>query len=209
MNAFRVVAGCFLMLLSGCASWNGAHTHADPPASWASITIKGQASRLLGIPVQVGQPLPSTVLVDAITMKKVDLAQMKGKVLLLSIVPSLDTKVCEAQTHYLGEQGEKLPADIIRVTVSRDTPFAQKLFAEEAKLKALTYLSDYRESSFGRATGLLVEENMLLARTIIIVDKDGIVRYLQIVPELSNLPNMDEAFKYADDIAKRKNKETP
>jgi len=133
-------------------------------------------------------------------MKKVDPAQMKGHVLLLSIVPSLDTKVCEVQTHYLGEQGAKLPADIVRMTISRDTPFAQKRFAEEAKLTTMTYLSDYRDGSFGRATGLLVEDNMLLARTVILVDKQGIGRYLQVVPELSHLPDMETALRKAEDV---------
>jgi thiol peroxidase len=130
-------------------------------------------------------------------MKRVDPGDLKGSILLLSIVPSIDTKVCEAQTHYLGEQGADLPSGILRVTISRDTPFAQKRFAGEAGLNNITYLSDYRDASFGRATGLLQEDSMLLARAVIIADRKGIVRYIQIVPELAHLPDMETAFAFA------------
>jgi thiol peroxidase len=133
-------------------------------------------------------------------MINVDLSQLKGKVLILSLVPSIDTKVCEVQTHHLGELASRLPADITRITISRDTPFAQKRFAEEAKLTGITYLSDYREGSFGRSTGLLQEESMLLARTVIVVDKEGIVRYIQVVPELSHLPDMETVFNKANGL---------
>jgi thiol peroxidase len=166
-----------------------------------SVTLKGEAHRLLGTPLTVGSPIPATALVDAFAMKKADLAQMKGKVLFLSIVPSLDTKVCEAQTHYLGEQGARLPQDVARIVISRDTPFAQKRFAEEAGLIHLTYLSDYKEGEFGRSVGLLIDDNRLLARSVVLVDRDGIVRYMQVVPELSHLPDMEAAFVKAVALA--------
>jgi thiol peroxidase len=126
---------------------------------------------------------------------------MKGRVLFLSVVPSLDTRVCEAQTHYLGEQGARLSPDIAKITISRDTPFAQKRFAEEAKLTNITYLSDYRDGSFGRSTGLLQEESMLLARSVILVDREGIVRYIQVVPELTHMPDMEAAFARAEALS--------
>jgi thiol peroxidase len=133
-------------------------------------------------------------------MKKVDLSRLKGNVLIISMVPSVDTKVCEAQTHFLGEQGARLPAGVTRITVSRDTPFAQKRFAEEAGLHTITFLSDYRDGSFGRATGLLVDDLMLLARAVIVVDRDGVVRYIQVVPELSHLPDLEAAFAKAQSL---------
>jgi thiol peroxidase len=144
--------------------------------------------------------LPTTILTDAYTLKKVDLSQFKGKVLLISLVPSIDTKVCEAQTHYLGERGVNLPDDVVRVTISRDTPFAQKRFSEEAKLHNITFLSDYRDGSFGKATGLLIDDSMLLARSVIVVDRIGVVRYIQVVPELSHLPDMGAAFSKANEL---------
>ncbi len=162
-----------------------------------TVSLHGNKLQLTGTPLRVGDPLPATVLIDAFTMSKVDLSQLKGRVLILSIVPSLDTKVCEVQTHKLGELKSRLPADIARITISRDTPFAQKRFAEEAKLTGITYLSDYRDGSFGRSTGLLQEESMLLARAVIVVDKKGIVRYIQVVPELSHLPDMEAVLHRA------------
>jgi thiol peroxidase len=196
------IAAFTLIILSGCASTGGVTIPIDTASSLpgATVTLRGKAQQLIGTPLHVGSPLPATNLINAFTMKRVDLAEMKGSVLVLSVVPSIDTKVCEAQTHYLGEQGSRLPSGIIRIVISRDTPFAQKRFAEEAKLGELTFLSDYRDGSFGRATGLLVEDSMLLARSVILVDREGIVRYVQVVPELSHLPDMETAFTKAESL---------
>ena len=197
-----IVLVYFSILLSGCASPPGTKVPVDFMSSTpgGTVTMRGEPLQLTGTPLQVGDPLPESVLIDAFTMKTVDLSRLKGKVLIVSMVPSLDTKVCEAQTHYLGEQGARLPAEIARITVSRDTPFAQKRFAEEAKLTGITYLSDYREGSFGRSTGLLQKQSMLLARAVLVVDKNGIVRYVQVVPELSHLPDMETAFNRAEGL---------
>jgi thiol peroxidase len=135
-------------------------------------------------------------------MQEVDLSKEKGSILFLSIVPSLDTPVCEEQTHYLGEKGDMLPGSVKRITISRDTPFAQKRFAKEAKLSNIQYLSDYKQGDFGKSTGLLTEGLMLLARSVILVDKEGIVRYIQVVPEMTHLPDMERAFARAIELAK-------
>jgi thiol peroxidase len=192
------------LLLPGCATTGGAKIPIDTASSspGTTITARGETHRLIGTPLQVGAPLPATVLIDAFTMKKTDLSRMKGNILFLSLVPSLDTRVCESQTHYLGEEGARLPPGIVRITISRDTPFAQKRFAGESKLTAITYLSDYRDGSFGRSIGLLVDDSMLLARSVILVDRDGIVRYIQVVPELSHLPDMEAAFARAEALLK-------
>lgn len=192
------------LLLPGCATTGGARIPIDTASSspGTTVTARGETHRLIGTPLQVGAPLPATVLIDAFTMKKTDLSLMKGNILFLSLVPSLDTRVCEAQTHYLGEDGARLPPGIVRITISRDTPFAQKRFAGESKLTAIIYLSDYRDGSFGRSLGLLVDDSMLLARSVILVDRDGIVRYLQVVPELSHLPDMEAAFARAEALLK-------
>jgi len=194
------------LCLTGCATTGGAKITVDTTSSAPGglVTQKGESRQLVGTPITLDAPLPATVLIDAFSMGKVDLSRMKGKVLLLSLVPSLDTKVCEAQTHSLGEQKDLLPADVVRITISRDTPFAQKRFAEEAKLTNLTYLSDYRDGSFGRATGLLQEESMLLARAVILVDREGLVRYIQVVPELSHLPDLETAFVKAQALVAEK-----
>ena len=162
--------------------------------------MQGKSQQLTGSPLEVGSHLPAAVLTEAGSMNKIDLSQQRGTILLISLVPSIDTKVCETQTHFLGEQGARLPAGIERITISRDTPFAQKRFAGEAKLEKITFLSDYRDGSFGRATGLLLADSMLLARSVIVVDRDGIVRYIQVVPEMSHLPDMEAAFSKAESL---------
>jgi len=166
------------------------------------VNFRGKPTKLLGSPISEGKPLPPIEVVDAMTMENVDLSKERGSVLLLSIVPSMDTPVCEEQTHILGERGNRLPKDIKRIVISRDTPFAQKRFAKEAKLQNLQYLSDYKQGDFARSTGLLAEGLMLFARSVIVVDKKGVVRYIQVVPEMSHLPDMDKAFEKAIDLAK-------
>lgn len=197
-----VVLYSVMFLMLGCA------THQPKiPMDWGSsqpgtqVTFKGNPVKLLGLPVTIGKTLPSVDLVDAMTMKGVDLSKEKGSVLLLSVVPSVDTPVCEEQTHSLGEKGDRLPGSVRRIVISRDTPFAQKRFAKEAKLTNLQYLSDYKQGDFGRSTGLLAEGLMLLARSVILVDKDGMVRYIQVVPEMTHLPDMEKAFEKAMELA--------
>jgi thiol peroxidase len=168
----------------------------------SSVARKGTSFKLLGTPIAVGHTLPSVKLRDADTMAKVDLSTVKGSVLFLSIVPSLDTPVCDAQTHYLGEEGDKLSPEIKRITISRDTPFAQKRFAKEAKLTDLQYLSDHGDGAFGKSTGLLIDDLMLLSRSVILVDRKGTVRYIQVVPDITHLPNMEKAFQKAEELVK-------
>jgi thiol peroxidase len=198
-------AALLLLLVLACAT-----TKPDIPFDkgtvqpGSQVEFKGKPLKLVGEPIAVGKPLPSVGLMDTLTMKEVDLSKERGSVLFLSIVPSLDTPVCEAQTHYLGEEGSKLPSKVRRIVISRDTPFAQKRFSSEARLEKLRYLSDYKQGDFGRATGLLTEGLMLLARSVVIVDKKGIVQYIQVVPEMTHLPDMDKAFEKAMVLAKEK-----
>lgn len=160
--------------------------------------------KLLGTPLKIGDPLPEVTLYN-INLQPVDLSRMRGEVLLISVVPSLDTRVCERQTHILAEQAGDLPASVKRITISRDLPFAQKRFSEEAPaLQSLLYLSDYAEARFGRATGLLIDKIHLLARAVIVVDRQGIVRYMQVVPSITHLPDLKKGMEVAAQLAKEK-----
>ena len=193
----------FVFLAFGCAT-----TQPKIPVDMASaqpgdeVMFQGKPVKLLGPPISIGKPLPSVDLIDAMTMSNVDLSKERGFVLLLSIVPSLDTPVCDAQTHYLGEKGNDLSPSVKKIVISRDTPFAQKRFAKEAKLTNLQYLSDYKQGDFARDTGLLTEGMMLFARSVIVVDRTGIVRYIQVVPEMTHLPDMDKVFEKTTELAK-------
>jgi thiol peroxidase len=165
-----------------------------------TVTFKGSPLKLDGTAIKVGDQLRDAKLAGG-DLKLVSLTDGKGKVRIVSIVPSLDTKVCEQQTHYLSEKNANLDRDIQLVTVSVDTPFAQKRFAEEARIFNVTFLSDYRGGDFGRAHGLLVPDIHVLARTVMVVDKDNVVRYIQVVPELASMPDMDAAFNAARKVA--------
>ncbi len=204
-NAQILLAGFFMILILACSG-------AQPKMPMESlsalpggqVTFAEKPLHLIGSPIAMGRPLAPVKLTDAMTMEDVDPSALGGSILFLSIVPSLDTPVCEAQTHYLGEKGTRMPPSIKRITISRDTPFAQKRFATEAKLTKIQYLSDYKEGAFGRSTGLLIDGLMLDARAVILVDPQGVVRYIQVVPELTHLPDMEKAFDVAIELSKKK-----
>ena len=199
---FLFIAFFLAMSIPGCTVKNASMTVNKDSIEPGGIVQRGSVQlQLIGKPLKVGQKLPDVTLTDALVMNEVSLSDLAGKVVMYSIVPSIDTKVCEEQTHYLGEEGDRLSENIMRVTISRDTPFAQKRFAEEAKLTDVQFLSDHRDAVFGKATGLLIDKNRLLARSVLVVDKEGIVRYMQVVPQLGELPDMEKAFEAAEGLA--------
>ncbi|MGH7736312.1 MAG: thiol peroxidase [Candidatus Tyrphobacter sp.] len=165
-----------------------------------AITFKGEAKTLVGSELRVGDALPEFTLVGG------DLSPVTPKTLaqrgagLLIVVPSLDTGVCslEAKT-FDGRLGE-LPAGVTAYVVSRDLPFAQGRWGKEHGAK-LTMLSDYLNHSFGRATGLEIKELGLLARALVVFGGDGRVTYVQLVREVTQEPNYDEAIAAARDAA--------
>jgi thiol peroxidase len=163
-----------------------------------TVLFKGSPLALSGTGIKVGDPLREVKLTQTdLSLINITDTKGKGKVRIISVVPSLDTKVCEQQTHYLSEKNKGLDKMIELVTVSIDTPFAQKRFAEEAKINNVTFLSDYRGADFGKTYGLLLKDPHILARTVMVIDAHNTVRYLQITPELAQLPDLDEAFAVA------------
>ena len=194
------------LLLAGCGGANDTflyknYTVADGSAAAGdghNVLFKGSPLSLSGNGIKVGDQLRSVKLAqpDNTLVNLTDTAG-KGKVRIISVVPSLDTKVCEQQTHYLSEKNKGLDKMVELITVSIDTPFAQKRFAEDAKISNVTFLSDFRNADFGKTYGLLLKDPHILARTVMVVDAENIVRHLQITPELAQLPDMDEAFQLA------------
>ena len=161
-----------------------------------SVLMKGNPLPLKGEAIKVGEPLPSAM-VTAGNLGMVDIAKGDGKVRIISVVPSVDTPTCEAQTHQLSEKDRKLADQVEMVTISMDLPFAQQRFAKEAKIKNVTFYSDYRNGSFGMNNGLMIDPLHLLARAVIVTDQNNIVRYLQVVPEVTELPDMAAAMNAA------------
>jgi thioredoxin-dependent peroxiredoxin len=163
-----------------------------------NVLFKGNPLSLSGNGIKVGDQLRGVKLAQT-DLSLVNIADTagKGKVRIISVVPSLDTKVCEQQTHHLSERNKGLDKMVELITVSIDTPFAQKRFSEEAKISNVTFLSDYRNADFGKMYGLFLKDPHILARTVMVVDANNTVRYLQITPELAQLPDMEEAFQIA------------
>ena len=161
-----------------------------------SVLMKGSPLPLRGQALKVGEPLPSAIVTGG-NLGPVDIATGSGKVRIISVVPSVDTPTCEAQTHQLSEKDRKLAEQVEMVTISMDLPFAQQRFAKEAKIKNVTFYSDYKTGAFGLNNGLLIDPLHLLARAVIVTDKNNVVRYLQVVPEVTELPDMAAAMKFA------------
>lgn len=145
--------------------------------------------------LEEGQLLPSVTLIGK-DGESVSLDSLKGKVTLVSIVPQLNTAVCDEQTHRFSEQNEGLDEFIALVTMSTNTHMDQIKFATEAKIHNMTFLSDAPDFNFGRKTGLLLEDIDILHRAVLVLDEDSIIRYVEIVP-MSQLPNFEQAYRAA------------
>ncbi len=158
------------------------------------ITMKGKPLTLVGREVKVGDQAPDfEVLANDLSPFK--LSSLRGKVVIICSVPSLDTPTCDIETRRFNEEAAKLGPEVAVLTVSMDLPFAQKRWCGAAGVERVTTYSDHREASFGLAYGLLIKELRLLARAVLVVDKAGVVRYLQVVKELANEPEYDEVLK--------------
>jgi thiol peroxidase len=118
-----------------------------------------------------------------------------GKVCIISAVPSLDTLVCDRQTRKFNEKAVGLGSDVVVLTISMDLPFAQSRWCGAAGVKNVQTLSDHRTAGFGEAYGVLIKEMRLLARAVFVVDKSGVIRYMQIVPELGSEPDYDAVLE--------------
>jgi thioredoxin-dependent peroxiredoxin len=163
------------------------------PGAKRTVTLKGKPLTLLGPEIKTGQKAPAFKLL-ATDLSEVQLSHSNGKVRLLSVVHSLDTEVCDLQTRRFETEASKFKAVVI-YAISMDLPFAQARYCGAHDISAVKTLSDHREASFGRAYGVLIEELRLLSRAIFIIDRDGIVRYVEYVPEVAQHPDYDRAIE--------------
>jgi thioredoxin-dependent peroxiredoxin len=170
-----------------------------PPPERTDVVRRGEKPlTLVGKTLDVGDAMPAVTLAGE-KLAPIDLAALKGKVVVLSVVPSIDTPVCESQTHHMSDAIAQMPAGVEVLTVSRDLPFAQARFAQEAMTKT-KMASDYHGGTFGRAFGLEIKEVGLLARSMWVVGKDGKIAYREIVGDQGNEPSYEpmlEAVKRA------------
>lgn len=158
-----------------------------------AVTMKGNPVTLLGNEVKIGQSAPDATLV-ANDLSEFKLSSLKGKKVILSVVPSLDTGICDLQTKRFNKEAGSLGNDVAIITISMDLPFAQKRWCGATASDKIKTLSDHRSGEFGEKYGVLIKGLRLLTRSIFIVDANGVLRYKQIVPEITTEPNYTEAL---------------
>ncbi|MCS6829071.1 MAG: thiol peroxidase [Armatimonadota bacterium] len=159
-----------------------------------AVTFKGQPLTLVGAELKPGDKAPDFTIIDQ-SLQPASLKDYAGKVILLSVVPSLDTGICSAQTKRFNEEAAKLPEDVAILTISMDLPFAQARFCGAENIDRVKVLSDHRDASFAQAYGTLVKELRLESRAIFVIDREGIIRYVEYVPEIASHPNYDAALE--------------
>lgn len=164
-----------------------------------AVTFKGQPLTLVGKPVEVGKKAPDFEAVDN-DLKPAKLSDFAGKTVAICSVPSLDTPVCATMTRKFNERAAKTSDDIVVLTVSMDLPFAQKRWCGAEGISRVITVSDHKKAEFGQNYGMLVNELRLLARSVWIIDKDGVVRYKQLVKEITDEPDYDQAMKELEKV---------
>lgn len=160
-----------------------------------ATTLKGNPFTLVGPELKAGDNAPDFTAVDG-SLKPVKLADTGSKTRIFSVVPSLDTPVCDAQTKRFNEEAAKM-ANVDIYTVSMDLPFAQKRFCNSFAVDNVKMLSDHKDASFGQAYGTLIKELRILSRAIFVVGSDNKVKYVEYVPEVADFPNYDAALAAA------------
>jgi thiol peroxidase len=161
----------------------------------AAVTLKGSPLTLIGPELKVGDKAPDFTCVDA-NLKPVSLPETGNSVRIFSVVPSLDTPVCDAQTRRFNEEAARLPGVEI-IAISMDLPFAQKRWCGAFGIDRVKMLSDHRDGSFGANYGTLIKELRLESRAIFVLDRDGVIRHAQYVKEVTDFPDYDSALKVA------------
>jgi thiol peroxidase len=163
------------------------------------VKMHGNPLTLIGNEVKVGDKAPDFTVLDD-SLQPVKLSSFKGKTVVVSSVASLDTSTCDTETRRFNQEAANLGDDVQIMTISMDLPFAQKRWCGAAGIDKVKVVSDYRDADFGEAYGVLIKELRLLARTVFVVDKEGVVRYVQYVEETSQEPNYEEVLKAINEI---------
>jgi thiol peroxidase len=154
-----------------------------------ATTLKGNPMTLVGPELKVGDPAPEFSVVDG-SLKEVTLASTGATTRIFSVVPSLDTPVCDAQTRRFNEESIRLPGIDI-YSISMDLPFAQKRFCNSFAVDHVKMLSDHKDASFGQAYGTLIKELRIESRAIFVVSPDNKIKYVEYVREVGSHPNYD------------------
>ena len=163
------------------------------------VTMKGNPITLIGTELNVGDQAPDFVAIDN-NLNPVGLDAFRGKVCIISSVPSLDTPVCDMETRRFNDEASRLGDNVVVLTISMDLPFAQKRWCGAAGVDRVQTLSDHRDGSFGLAYGVLIKDLRLLARAVFVVDQQGAIRYQELVDEIADEPEYDSVLGAVRDL---------
>lgn len=195
--AIRVILAVIVVTLCpGCKCKDDFRSEAETEMNERAgvITMKGDPLTLLGPELKAGDKAPDFE-VRGNDLSVVKFSDFAGKKCIISSVPSLDTSVCDTQTRRFNEEAGKLGDDVKVLTISMDLPFAQKRWCGSAGVENVITLSDFDKASFGESYGLLVKEVRLLARAVLVVDSEGVIRHIEIVPEIASEPDYEAALE--------------
>lgn len=164
-----------------------------------AVTLKGNPLTLIGPQLEVGDKAPDFTAVDR-DLRPVSLGDTQGQVRVFSVVPSLDTPVCDTQTRRFNKEAATLPGVKI-YTISMDLPFAQSRWCTMADVNKLVMLSDHQTGNFGEHYGTLIKELRLESRAIFVIDAEGVIRHVEYVPEVGAHPDYEAALAAARQVA--------
>jgi thiol peroxidase len=159
------------------------------------VTMKGRALTLFGNEIKVGEEAPDFKAISNDMLPMKFKRTYKGKIAVILSVPSLDTPVCDIEVRKFNKELENMSPEIEVITISMDLPFAQSRWCGAAGVKRVKTYSDYIKAEFGKNYGVLIKEIRLLARTIFIIDREGIIKYVQLVKEITNEPDYNDAME--------------
>ena len=167
-----------------------------------AVKMGGNPVTLRGEEIKVGMAAPDFLAVNQDMSAFSFLKDTSGKVRIISAAPSIDTGVCSLQTIRFNQEASELKDTVEIVTITVDLPFAQKRYCAAEGIENIQVVSDHKDLEFGEKYGFVIDELRLLARGIVVVDKDGIVKYVEYVPEVTTHPNSDAALAVVRELAK-------
>ena len=156
--------------------------------------MQGNPLTLIGKQPKIGEPAPDCTLLNN-ALSPVKISSFKGKVSVIASVPSLDTPVCDMEVRRFNKEAGNLGPDVDILTITMDLPFAQKRWCGAAGVDKVVTLSDHLSASFGEAYGVLIKELRLLARAVFVLDREGVLQYVQLVKEVADEPDYNKVLE--------------
>ena len=165
------------------------------------VTFKGNPITLVGNEVKAGQAAPDFTVLSP-ELKEVKLSDYKGKIVVIAVFPSVDTGVCALQLARFNQEAASFGDDVQLLTISVDLPFALKRYCADKGIENALTASDHKDLDFGTKYGFVIKELRLLARGVVIVDKNGTIQYVEYVPEIGEHPNYEKALEIIKELTK-------